>query len=98
MAAYVISQYEVIDPGLISVYLSLAQDAIAKYGGRYLVRGGRIQVLEGESTPSATVIVEFPSMEQALGWYESREYAEARAVRQRALRRTLILVEGVADH
>jgi uncharacterized protein (DUF1330 family) len=73
----------------------LAQGAIARYDGRYLVRGGKVEVLEGERTPRTIVIFEFPSMERARQWYQSPEYAEALEIRQNALRRTLTFVEGV---
>jgi uncharacterized protein (DUF1330 family) len=95
MAAYVISEVEVLDPALMMEYRSLAQATIAKYGGRYVVRGGAIESVEGDWAPKHIVIVEFPTMEQAREWYHSTEYAEALKVRQRALNRRLIFVEGV---
>jgi uncharacterized protein (DUF1330 family) len=94
MAAYVISDIEILDDQRIATYRALAQDSIAKYGGRYIVRGGSISCIEGEWHPKAIVIVEFPSMERARQWYASPEYAEALKVRQIALRRNLIFVEG----
>jgi uncharacterized protein (DUF1330 family) len=94
MAAYVISDVEVRDPVLVDRYRLLAQATIAKYGGRYLVRGGAIEPVEGGWTPRHVVIVEFPTMEKAREWYRSPDYAEALAVRQTALDRRLIFVEG----
>lgn len=95
MAAYVISEVEVLDQVLIEKYRSLAQAAIAKYGGRYIARGGAIEPVEGDWAPKHIVIVEFPTMEKARTWYQSSEYAEALQVRQKALNRKLIFVEGV---
>jgi len=95
MAAYVISEVEVLDPVLFDKYRSLAQDNIAKYGGRYVVRGGAIEPVEGGWAPKHIVIVEFPTMERARAWYQSPEYSEALQVRQKALNRKLIFVEGV---
>jgi uncharacterized protein (DUF1330 family) len=95
MAAYVISDLEIRDPVLVERYRSLAQASIAKYGGRYLARGGAIEPVEGGWTPKHIVIVEFPTMDKAREWYRSPEYAEALAVRRDALDRRLIFVEGV---
>jgi uncharacterized protein (DUF1330 family) len=96
MSAYVIAEVEVLDRVLIEKYRSLAASAIAKYDGRYLVRGGRVEPIEGE-WPAAkmVVIVEFPSMQRAQEWYHSPEYAKALEVRQTALQRRLIFVEGL---
>lgn len=95
MAVYLISDVTARDADAFQIYRSRAAASIEKYGGRYLVRGGGIERLEGDWSPSAIVIVEFPDAERAKRWYASPEYAEALAVRDRALRRNLILVEGV---
>jgi uncharacterized protein (DUF1330 family) len=95
MSAYVISDLEVRDPVLVERYRSLAQASIAKYGGRYLARGGTIEPVEGGWTPKNIVIVEFPTMEKAREWYRSPDYAQALAVRRDALDRRLIFVDGV---
>lgn len=97
MAAYVISEvYEVVDAALMDKYRSLAQVAIARYGGRYLVRGGAFEILEGDCSAERLIVVEFPTMEQAKKWYHSPEYSEALEVSRAALKRRLILVEGTA--
>jgi uncharacterized protein (DUF1330 family) len=96
MSAYVISEVEVRDAAAMEIYRSLAARAIAQYGGRYLVRGGAADVAEGGPPPKTLIIVEFPSMARLREWYASPEYAEALKVRQRALERRLIFVEGVA--
>jgi uncharacterized protein (DUF1330 family) len=94
MAAYVISDLTPRDPDALLTYRTRAAAAIAQYGGRYLARFGEIETLEGDWQPKMLVIVEFPSMEQARAWYRSPEYAEALAVRDEALSRNLILVDG----
>jgi uncharacterized protein (DUF1330 family) len=71
MAAYVISDVEMVDPELFEKYRALAPATIAQYGGRYLVRGGKIQTIEGDWKPKQIVIVEFPTMQRALEWYRS---------------------------
>jgi uncharacterized protein (DUF1330 family) len=95
MAAYVISDVEFLDAVQVERYRLLAQAAIAKYGGRYLARGGAVEPVEGEWRPERIIIVEFPTMERAREWYGSREYALALEVRRTALERNLIFVEGV---
>lgn len=102
MPAYVISEVEILDEAQGQQYRELAAASIAMYGGRYIVRGAEPKVPEGE-WPSAqrVVVVEFPTMEQAQRWYDSAESAEALAVRQTALHRRLLFVDGVpeeADH
>jgi uncharacterized protein (DUF1330 family) len=94
MAAYVIGEIEVLDPGIYEEYRKQVPTVIAKYGGRYLVRGGKVEPLEGGWSPKRLVAVEFPSMEQALKWYRSAEYAPLIKLRQKASRGTLAIVEG----
>ncbi len=65
------------------------------YGGRFLVRGGKVEVLEGGWTPKRFVIVEFPSTDKAREWWHSAEYAEPKALRQATSRTEMILVEGI---
>jgi uncharacterized protein (DUF1330 family) len=95
MAAYVISELEVRDDVAIEAYRSIAAKSIAQYGGRYLVRNGAAGVAEGGPPVKSIVVVEFPSMERLREWYASPEYAEALKVRQTALDRRLIFVEGI---
>jgi uncharacterized protein (DUF1330 family) len=95
MSAYVISEVDVRDPAGFETYRTIAAKAIAQYGGRYLVRGGAASIAEGGPSPKNIIVVEFPSMEKLRQWYASPEYAEALKVRQTALDRRLIFVEGV---
>jgi uncharacterized protein (DUF1330 family) len=95
MPAYVISEVKVLDEDLIGRYRALAQASIEKYGGRYLVRAGALELIEGDRDKDwQYVIVEFLSMQRAREWYESPEYAEALKVRLGALDRTLVFLEG----
>ena len=96
MAAYVISEVEPRDRAAMETYRALAAQSIAQYGGRYIVRGGAAELVEGGPSLKTLVIVEFPSMTRAREWYASAEYAEALKVRQTALERRLVFVEGVA--
>jgi uncharacterized protein (DUF1330 family) len=95
MPAYVISELEVRDAAGIETYRTLAAKSIAQYGGRYLVRGGTASTAEGGPPPKNIIVVEFPSMERLREWYASPEYAQALKVRQTALDRRLIFIEGV---
>ena len=96
MPAYVISHVEFLNEKLADEYRALAQATIAQYGGRYIVRGGSIEALEGEwPAEKRMVIVEFPTIEDARNWYQCPQYAEALVVREHALNRTLLLVDGV---
>lgn len=97
MSAYVISEVEVIDPTLVDSYRTLAAASTARHGGRYIVRGGAIEAVEGKPVPKMLVVVEFPTMEQARAWYRSPDYVEALKISHNAMRRRLILVEGVAN-
>ena len=95
MTAYVISEVEPRDVALFERYRALAPGTIERYGGRYIVRGGEADVVEGGPPVKTIVIVEFPSMARAREWYRSPEYAEALKLRAGALERRLIFVEGV---
>jgi uncharacterized protein (DUF1330 family) len=95
MSAYVISDVTIRDPVNADAYRERAARSIVQHGGRYLVRGGPIEVLEGDWAPRTIVIAEFPDMDQARAWYRSPEYAAALEFRDAALSRNLILVEGV---
>lgn len=96
MAAYVLSEVEPRDATAMETYRMLAARSIAQYGGRYLVRGGAAELVEGGPSLKTLIIVEFPSMARAREWYASAEYAEALKVRRTALERRLVFVEGVA--
>ena len=94
MAAYVIVEIEVTDPSLYEQYRKQVMAVVTKYGGRFIVRGGRVETLEGGWAPKRFVAREFPTMEQAQKWYRSPEYAPLIEMRQKASRGKLILVEG----
>lgn len=95
MAAYLISDVTARNAEAFQTYRTRAAASIEQYGGRYLVRGGPIETLEGNWTPRIIIVVEFDDLEQARAWYRSPEYAEALAVRDEALSRNLILVDGI---
>ena len=95
MPAYVIARVNVTDPDQYENYKALTPGAIAAHGGRFIVRGGATEILEGEAEDRRVVVIEFPSMDQARTFYHSPEYREARAARAGAAEAQLLLVDGV---
>lgn len=95
MSAYVISEVDILDTAAMERYRALAAPSITAYGGRYLVRGGAAETVEGAPPPKSLIVVEFPSMARLREWYASPQYAQALKERQTALDRRLIFVEGV---
>lgn len=95
MAAYVIYQAEVLDSEQYDRYREKSTPSVATGGGEFIVRGGQIEVLEGEAPLGRTVVLRFESMDAARAWYNSDHYAEARAVRAGAARANAYLVDGV---
>jgi uncharacterized protein (DUF1330 family) len=94
MAAYVLAEIEVTDPAGYEEYRKQVLAVVTQYGGKFIVRGGRIEALEGGWAPKRMVALEFPSMEQALKWYRSPEYAPLIRSRQKASKGRLIAIEG----
>lgn len=95
MRAYVIVNVEVLDAGRYPEYTTQVPATLAAYGGKFIVRGGKAERLEGTYEPKRIVVIEFPSAEQARAWWSSAEYAGPRALRQTLANSDLILVEGV---
>jgi uncharacterized protein (DUF1330 family) len=95
MAAYVIANIDVKDPARYQDYIKMSPVSIAKFGGRFVARGGKTEVLEGEWVPNRLVLLEFPSVERAREWWASDEYAPAKALRQATSSGELVIVEGL---
>jgi uncharacterized protein (DUF1330 family) len=94
MKGYIIAMIDVNDPDAYQEYAKRARPATEKYGGTYWVRGGRSETLEGEEAPGRVVIVEFPSYERAVEFYNSPEYQEAKSYREDAAVGRFVVVEG----
>jgi uncharacterized protein (DUF1330 family) len=90
---YIIARVTVTDPEAYAAYVAGATEAIRKYRGRPLIRGGAHEALEGEARPR-NVVIEFDSMEQARSYYHSPEYQDAKARRAGACEGEFVLVEG----
>jgi uncharacterized protein (DUF1330 family) len=95
MAAYLIADIEVTDPVGYEEYKQRVPALIAAHGGRYLVRGGASEVLEGTWRPRRSAIIEFPSLAALKAFWESSEYALLREIRERCAKSKLVAVEGV---
>jgi uncharacterized protein (DUF1330 family) len=95
MSAYVIVEIDVQDPVGYEEYKKQAAATVHAHGGKYIVRGGMTEVLEGDWQPKRIVVLEFPSMDRAKGWLNCEEYREPRKMRHATARTNMILVEGV---
>ena len=83
------------DPVRYEDYKRMVPGTLAAFGGRFIVRGGNVEALEGSWRPGRLVIIEFPSVERARAWWNSQEYADARALRQATSSGTLLILDGV---
>ena len=95
MPAYIIVEIEILDPAGYEEYKKLAGATVEKYGGKYIIRGGKTEVLEGDWKPKRIVVLEFESAQRAKEWLNCEEYREPRKMRHRTARTNMILVEGM---
>ena len=95
MAGYIIVDVRVTDPEVYERYKAGVLATVEAYGGRFLVRGGRAERLEGDGEPNRIVVIEFESAQRAREWWSSDEYAELKRLRQSASVASVIAVEGV---
>ena len=95
MPAYVIASVtDAWDHGKLAEYRERNTGVVAEHGGRFVARGGRQEILEGAYSPLRVVIIEFPDLEAAKGWYESDGYAPLRELRRSASKTDILVVEG----
>jgi uncharacterized protein (DUF1330 family) len=97
MPAYVIVETNITDPAQYEQYKAASPGAVASGGGRFLVRGGELAVLEGDWSPSRLVMVEFPDLEAAKRWYDSERYQEAKRLREGAAQLRMVAVAGLDE-
>ena len=95
MPAYIIVELEITEPVGYEEYKKQAAATIAQYGGKYIVRGGACETLEGDWNPKRIVVLQFDNVEQAKAWFNSAEYTGPRELRQRTAKTRMILVEGI---
>ena len=94
MPAYVIAEIQVNDPAKYEGYKKLTPGTLSMYGGKFIVRGGKTETLEGDWNPERIVVLEFPNLEKAKAWWNSEEYAPAKALRQRTSYTKMLVVPG----
>ena len=97
MPAYLIVETDIHDPEQYERYKAASRAAVAAGGGRFVVRGGELAVLEGDWSPSRLVVPEFPDLEAAKRWYDSPEYGEAKRLRQGAANLRMVAVQGLDE-
>ncbi len=95
MSAYVIVEIDIVDPAGYEEYKKLAGATVEKYGGKYIIRGGALETLEGDWNPKRIVVLQFDSMQRAKEWLNCEEYREPRKMRHRTARTRMVVVEGV---
>ena len=95
MSAYLIAEVEVTDPAVFEQYRAGVPATIAAYGGKYLVRGGALEALEGTWQPKRVILLQFDSMARLKEWYQSKEYAPLIALRKASAKTNVIAIEGV---
>ncbi len=95
MSAYFIGNLNIFDPEGMKEYRQRVGATLELYGGKFLVRGGAFEVLEGDWHPHRLVLLEFESLEQAKRWYNSDEYTAIKGLRHRAADTDFVLVEGI---
>jgi uncharacterized protein (DUF1330 family) len=95
MKAYIIADVTINDPSRYEEYKKLTPASLVPFEGKFIVRGGEAQTLEGDWKPGRVVILEFPSMEKARAWRSSAEYAPAKAIREASATTRSIVVEGL---
>jgi uncharacterized protein (DUF1330 family) len=94
MAAYIIADVNVHDDEVFEAYRKTVAATLSKFGGRFVIRGGKIETLEGDWTPKRIVVLEFPDFNTARDWWASEEYREPKNMRQRAAMTNLLVVDG----
>ena len=95
MSAYVIVEIDIVGRAGYEEYKKRAGATVEKYGGKFIVRGGAVETLEGNWKPNRIVVLKFDSVQRAKEWLNCEEYREPRNMRHRTARTKMIVVEGV---
>ena len=95
MAAYIVVQIEITDPETFETYRAQVPATLEPYGGEFIVRGGDMEILEGEWAVPRCVVIRFPGKESAKAWYASAEYEDPKALRQASANTNMIVLDGV---
>ena len=94
MAGYIVADIEITDSDEYQKYAQQTAATLERYGGKFMVRGGQPETLEGDWKAKRIVIIEFPSVEQAKAWYDSPEYSAIIGIRQRSAVSNILIVRG----
>lgn len=94
MAGYIVADIAITDPDEYQKYAQQTAATLEPYGGKFLVRGGQPETVEGNWKTKRIVIIEFPSVEQAKTWYDSPEYEAIKGIRQRSAVSNILIVHG----
>lgn len=95
MAAYIVVEVEIKNPIEYEDYKKLSGPAVEAFGGKFIVRGGKTETLEGNWSPERFVIIEFPTVEKAKEWWNSELYSKAKVIRYRTAESKMLVAEGV---
>jgi uncharacterized protein (DUF1330 family) len=93
MPVYIVSRVDISDMERMKGYMAAAPETVERHGGRYIVRSGNIETIEGDTSCDRVVILEFPTREQALGWYNSQDYLPLRDIRWESAKASILMVE-----
>ena len=94
MPAYIIIEVSIHNPTEYEDYKKLTSPSLKPFDGKFIVRGGKAETLEGDWNPERIVVLEFPTIEKAKAWWNSEGYAPAKALRQRTSKTKMIVVPG----
>jgi len=97
MTGYVVVQVDIEDPDGFAQYREMVPPTLDIYGGKYLVRGGDYECVEGDWDPKRLVIIQFESVERAKAWLNSDEYAPAKQLRHQTAQSKCVVVDGLDD-
>jgi uncharacterized protein (DUF1330 family) len=95
MSGYIIANVTVTNPVQYEDYRKWSSEAMKAHGAQVCVRGGKVEVLEGDWAPERVVILKFPSFDAARAFYDTPEYKKAKSARQGAAIMRMVCIEGV---
>ena len=95
MAGYVITDVEITDPKLFAEFRAKLDPTIEAHGGKFIVRGENIKIIQGDWSPNRLVVVKFPDFEAAMTWSQSPEFVELKDILDRSSNTDIIIIEGV---
>ena len=95
MPAFVITDVEITDASLYGQFLERVTSTVEAHGGKFVARGGRLEVIQGDWTPQRLAILEFDNLQQINAWLNSPEYTALDDIRSRSSKVNMVVVEGL---